>query len=237
MIIRKLRSLFFDLVFYPSTFLILVTGSLFGWGPRWMTGWVYPLHSYMTTFLLRWIVGIKQQVEGLENIPDGPILVASKHQSAWDTFIFGQYIKKPAIVHKKDLLWVLPLGVILWHQQMIPVARGQGRAALKGIIAAARRAVTQNRSIIIFPEGRRLPPDHKTKCQSGIAILYEALKVPVVPVALNSGYFWGRRQFFKKPGTITLRFLPAIAPGLDKTEFLRELETSIESACEDIKPT
>jgi len=201
-----------------------------------MTGWVYPLHSYMTTFLLRWIVGIKQQIEGLEHIPDGPILVASKHQSTWDTFIFGQYIKEPAIVHKKDLLWVLPLGVILWHQQMIPVARGQGRAALKEIIVAARRAVTQNRSIVIFPEGRRLSPGDKTKCQAGIAILYEALKIPVVPVALNSGYFWGRRQFFKKPGTITLRFLPAIAPGLDKTEFLRELEARIEKGCEEMKP-
>jgi 1-acyl-sn-glycerol-3-phosphate acyltransferase len=236
-IVQRFRSLLFDLLFYPGTFIILGTGSFFWWGPRWMSGWVYPLHSYMTSFLLRWVVGLNHRVEGLEHVREGAVIIASKHQSAWDTFIFGQYLRAPAIVHKKALLWLLPLGFILRHQQMIPVARGQGKSALKELIVAARRAVVQARPLLIFPEGTRQVPGHKTKCQSGVAILYEVLGIPVIPVALNSGYFWGRRSFFKKPGMMVIRFLPPIAPGLERTEFLHELETRIEAACQDIVPT
>ncbi|MEI8295406.1 MAG: lysophospholipid acyltransferase family protein [Alphaproteobacteria bacterium] len=237
MIVQRIRSLIFDVIFYPCTFLILATGSLFWWGPRVLSGWVYPSHSYMTSFLLRWIVGLNHRVEGLEHLIDGPVIIASKHQSAWDTFIFGQYLCDPAIVYKKDLQWLPPLGFILMHQKMIPVSRGKGKSALKELMGASRQAVELARPILIFPEGTRQPPGAKTKCQAGTGVLYQMLDIPVIPVALNSGYFWGRRSFFKKPGTMVLRFLPAIAPGLERAQFLHELETRIEEACQDIDPT
>jgi 1-acyl-sn-glycerol-3-phosphate acyltransferase len=235
MIVQRLRSLLFDLLFYPLTFIILTTGSLFFWGPRWMSGWVYPMHSYVTTFLLQIIVGLNHRAEGLENVLDGPVIFAAKHQSAWDTFIFGQYLRGPAIIYKKDLQCLLPLGFILIHQKMIPVSRGKGKIALKEMIEASRLAVAQSRPILVFPEGKRHPPGANTKYQSGIGVLYQMLGIPVVPVALNSGHFWGRRSFFKKPGTIVLRFLPPIAPGLPRAQFLHALETSIEGACQDIE--
>jgi 1-acyl-sn-glycerol-3-phosphate acyltransferase len=113
---------------------------------------------------------------------------------------------------------------------MIPVDR-QGRAsALKRMLASARAAVAQGHPILIYPEGTRTPPGEQRPYHPGVAALYGDLGLPVVPVALNSGLFWGRRSFHKKPGTITIEFLPAIAPGLPRKAFMAELQQRLEGA-------
>jgi 1-acyl-sn-glycerol-3-phosphate acyltransferase len=113
---------------------------------------------------------------------------------------------------------------------MIPVDRQGGGSALKRMLRAARAAVAHGRSILIYPEGTRTPPGERRPYQPGVAALYGDLGVPVVPVALNSGLFWGRRSFHKKPGVITIEFLPPIAPGLPRREFMAELQERIEGA-------
>jgi 1-acyl-sn-glycerol-3-phosphate acyltransferase len=114
--------------------------------------------------------------------------------------------------------------------RMIPVDRKGRAAALKRMTAAARDRAASGRPIVIFPEGTRVAPGTRRDYQPGVAALYGALELPVTPVALNSGLFWGRRSFHKRPGRIVVEFLPAIAPGLDRRHFMADLEAAIETA-------
>jgi 1-acyl-sn-glycerol-3-phosphate acyltransferase len=131
---------------------------------------------------------------------------------------------------KRELFWIPFHGWFSYKFQMIPVDRDKGPAALRRMLREARKRIDDGREIIIFPEGTRrpasAPPDYKT----GIVLLYDALGVPCLPVALNSGLFWPRRTVLRRPGTIVVEILPPIPPGLPKAEFLRRLETVIEGA-------
>jgi 1-acyl-sn-glycerol-3-phosphate acyltransferase len=98
------------------------------------------------------------------------------------------------------------------------------------MLAAARRAVAEGRPIAIFPQGTRTAPGEMRPYQPGVAALYQALDLPLVPAAVNSGLFWGRRGFVKRPGRIVLEFLEPIAPGLPRQELMAELEQRIETA-------
>jgi 1-acyl-sn-glycerol-3-phosphate acyltransferase len=100
------------------------------------------------------------------------------------------------------------------------------------MLGSAEQAIEEGRAIVIFPEGTRTAPGERGRYQPGTAALYHRLGVPVVPVALDSGLFWGRRQFVKRPGTITIRFLPPIAPGLERRDFMATLEGRIEAECQ-----
>lgn len=178
--------------------------------------------------LLRLICGQTIEVRGAHNKPDGPALVASKHQSAWETLALVPMLPKGAIILKKELLNIPVYGWYARYYGMIPVDRGAGPAALRQLALDARAALEKGFQIVIFPEGTRrvvgAPPDYK----SGTFFLYEKLKVPIVPVALNSGVLWPRRRFAKYPGTITVSFLPAIEPGLPRAEVKARLQDAIE---------
>ena len=113
---------------------------------------------------------------------------------------------------------------------MIHVDREGKTAALRALAERARQEIAKGREIIMFPEGTRRAAGATPDYQSGIALLYRTLSVPVVPVALNSGLYWPRRQFLHYPGTIVVEFLPPIPPGLDSRTFLTKLQTSIETA-------
>jgi 1-acyl-sn-glycerol-3-phosphate acyltransferase len=113
---------------------------------------------------------------------------------------------------------------------MIHVDREGKTAALRALADRAREEIAKNREIIIFPEGTRRPPGAPPEYQTGIALLYRSLNVPVIPVALNSGLFWPRRKFLRYPGTLVIEFLPAIPPGLDPRSFLDRLKGAIEPA-------
>ena len=178
--------------------------------------------------LLAVTVGIRHRVAG--EVPKGPVIVAAKHQSAWETLVLPTVIEDPAVVLKRSLLWIPIFGWYLARIGMIAIDRKGGGGALRRLVRHARRVVAQGRPILMFPEGTRTAPGQTRRYHPGIYALYSELALPVVPVALNSGLYWPRRSIAKRAGTITVEFLPAIAPGLDRDEFMRELVARIESA-------
>lgn len=184
---------------------------------------------------LRLICGLGSQVEGRENLPRGPGLVAAKHQSAWDTLIFTLLLPAPAMVLKRELLHVPFFGWYLRHLDMIAVDRRRGAAALQDMLRQARARLAEGRQIVIFPEGTRSTPGVPGRYQPGIAALYKNLGLPVTPVALNSGCYWGRRAFNKRPGTIRLRALPPIQPGLERPQFMERLKGNIERVSAELE--
>jgi 1-acyl-sn-glycerol-3-phosphate acyltransferase len=224
------RSLLFNILFFVTTTLFVVIGSPFLFLPRSWAMAALRVHSRFELFLLRAIVGTKIEVRGKENIPKGPCLVASKHQSAWETFALIPIFRDPALLMKRELFWIPFHGWFSHKFRMIPVDRDKGPSALRRMLREARKRIEDGREIIIFPEGTRrapgAPPDYKT----GIVLLYDALDLPCVPVALNSGLFWPRRSVIRRPGTIIVEILDPIPAGLPKEEFLRRLESAIEGA-------
>lgn len=235
-----LRSLLFNVFFYGWTSLCVIVGLPLLLGPRkgiYVLGrvWAHPILA-----ALRLICGLKHQVRGRENLPEGPVLIAAKHQSAWDTLIWHQILDDPAIVMKRELLFIPIYGLLCLKTRMLAVDRRGGTAALKHLIAQARQAVADGRPIVIFPQGTRTAPGRpvdQAPYQPGVSALYRALDVPAVPVALNSGLFWPRRSFRRRPGTIVLEFLPPIAPGLTRRDFEAELRARIEPATTRLEAT
>ena len=227
-----IRSLLFNVAFYLWTSLmfllslpalLLPVGAVWGLGRVWVCG---------TVLLLRIFVGLSHEVRGLAHRLPGAALYAVKHQSAWDTLIFALLLDRPAIVLKKELLNLPLFGWYMRKCRMIPVDRKGRATALKQMAADAKDRASSGRPILIFPEGTRVMPGQRRPYQPGAAALYGALGLPVVPVALNSGLFWGRRSFHKLPGRIVVEFLPPIAPGLDRRVFMAELEAAIETAAD-----
>ena len=224
------RSLLFNVLFYVTTTLFVVIGSLLLFAPRRWAMAALAVHSRFELWLLKTIVGTGLEVRGQEKLPEGPCLVASKHQSAWETFALIPLFRDPALLMKRELFWIPFHGWFSHKFEMIPVDRDKGPAALRRMLREAKARIADGREIIIFPEGTRrapgAPPDYKT----GVILLYDALGVPCVPVALNSGLFWPRRSLARCPGTIVVEFLDPIPPGLPKAEFVKRLTEAIESA-------
>jgi len=226
----KLRSLAFNVGWYVGTAVIALLGSPILLLPRaavlaWAQFWI--------RFCLWWLrvtVGVTHVVRGLENLPSGPAIIAAKHQSSWETLAFTVLFPDAATVLKRELLFIPVVGWAMARAGNIAVARGEGAAALRGLLRQARRTIGVGRSIVIFPEGTRVAVGAERPYQAGVAALYRQLGVPVVPVALNSGLFWGRRQFVKRPGLIEVEVLPAIPPGLDRPAFMATLRERIEGA-------
>jgi 1-acyl-sn-glycerol-3-phosphate acyltransferase len=183
-----------------------------------------------TLWLLKHVVDIDHRIVGAEHLPATPAIYASKHQSAWETLFLSRYLNFPAFVLKKELLSIPLFGWFLKRSGMIAVDRKAGASALRQMARQATATLESGRSILIFPEGTRVAPGDSRPYQPGVAALYTQQKVQVVPVALNSGLFWGRRAFVKKPGTIVVEILPPIQPGLDRKAFMPELESRIETA-------
>jgi 1-acyl-sn-glycerol-3-phosphate acyltransferase len=225
-----LRSLLFNLVFFGwSALLALLYLPLAVFPDRAMMGGAH-LWARSSLWLLNRITGIRHRVRGLENLPTGAAIIASKHQSAWETLAFLLFLPYPVYVVKRELLAIPLFGPYLRKAGMIAVDREGGAAALRSLLDEARHSLELGRTIVIFPEGRRTAPGESRPYPPGVAALYTRLGAPVVPVALNSGRFWGRRSFLKHPGTITLEFLPPIEPGLERRRFVEALSQRIEDA-------
>jgi 1-acyl-sn-glycerol-3-phosphate acyltransferase len=183
-----------------------------------------------TLWLHRTICGVEHEIRGREHIPAGGFIVASKHQSAWETLALVTLFERPSFILKRELLWAPLFGWYLKKAGMIPVARGKRSVALEAMTAHARRAVAERRQIIIFPEGTRRPPLAPPDYRYGVTRLYRDLGVACLPVALNSGLFWPRRSFTHRQGRIVLECLPPIPPGLAPDAFADEVKAAIESA-------
>jgi 1-acyl-sn-glycerol-3-phosphate acyltransferase len=178
---------------------------------------------------LRVTVGLTYEIRGREHLPAGPVLIASKHQSAWETLAFHAMVPNVAVGLKEELTWIPVFGWYLLRSGNIKIDRGAGSRAIRSLVEGGRRAVAEGLSVLIFPEGTRRAPDDPPDYKPGVAALYSALHLPVVPVALNSGVFWRRREFVKHPGRIVVEFLEPIPAGIDRKHFMARLECSIET--------
>ena len=225
-----LRSLLFNLLFYLNLLVLLIAALPTLVLPRGAILWVVRLWARNNHWLLRTVCGISFELRGLDRIPPGPLLVASKHQSAWDTFALFPLFADPAFILKRELMWLPLFGWFAWKAGMLPVDRGARSQALAAIAACAKIELARNRQIVIFPEGTRRPPGAPPSYKYGIVHLYAESAVACLPIALNSGLFWPRRSFRRYPGTIVAEFLDPIAPGLDKQVFAERLQQAIEGA-------
>jgi 1-acyl-sn-glycerol-3-phosphate acyltransferase len=225
-----IRSLLFAIVFYVNTAVFLLFGSWLLLGPRRWAMMGLAAHARASLWWLEKIVGTKLEVRGHEKLPQTAVLVASKHQSAWDTFALIPLFRDPAMVMKAELGWIPFYGWFSHKFEHIFVRRDRGPSALKALIRDAKDRAAENREIVIFPEGTRRPPGAAPDYKPGVVALYEGLGLPCVPVALNSGLFWPRRRLMRYPGTIVVEFLDPIPPGLPRAEFRAELERRIETA-------
>jgi 1-acyl-sn-glycerol-3-phosphate acyltransferase len=192
--------------------------------------WVVRTWARAGIWLVGAIAGTRVEVRGRDNLPAGAAIVAAKHQSTFETFALVPQFPNPTLVVKRELRWIPIFGQYMVKAGMILVDRSAGLSALRHLAASARAEIAKGRDIIIFPEGTRRPPGAPPDYHPGVAHLYRALGVPVVPVALNSGLFWPRRTFLHYPGTIVIEFLPAIPPGLDARRFMERLQADIEAA-------
>ena len=225
-----LRSLLFNLAYFLWSVVMHVVCLPLLLAPA---AWVWrAAHLWIggTLFLLRILCGLGHRERGIENLPKGPAIIAAKHQSAWETLFLSRRLNHPAFVLKRELLMIPLFGWFLRKVGMVAVDRAGKAAALKQMVRDANAAFAEGRQIVIFPEGTRVAPGAHKPYQPGIAALYGQLGVPVVPVALNSGLYWGREAWVKKPGRILIEYLPPIPPGLDRKAFMAELEQRLEPA-------
>jgi 1-acyl-sn-glycerol-3-phosphate acyltransferase len=230
------RALAFNLAFIAWTTLVAVGCLPALLLPREATYTVSRLWARGVLALLAVLVGLRHEVRGAERVPDGPVIFAVKHQSAWETIAFALLIPRFAGVYKRELLRIPIYGWYMWRAAMIPIDRSAGAVALRKMLRRARAAVAEGRPIVVMPEGTRVAPGAQRPYHSGVAALYLDLGLPVVPVALNSGYFWARRAFIKRPGTIVFEYLEPIAPGLDRGAFMALLQQRIEAAAAALAP-
>jgi 1-acyl-sn-glycerol-3-phosphate acyltransferase len=194
--------------------------------PRRATQWMARHWVRATLWGLKVFAGTGMRQIG--KAPKGPVLVASKHMSMWDTLALYLTLDDPGIILKRELLRIPFYGWYLWKVAAIPIDRGAGAEALRRMTRAAERVLAEGRPILIFPEGTRKKPGAPADYKPGVAGLYGLLGVPCVPVALNSGRYW--QGFAKYPGNISLQFLEPIPPGLKRRDFMGRLQDAIESA-------
>jgi 1-acyl-sn-glycerol-3-phosphate acyltransferase len=225
-----IRSLLFNVLFYLNLAVLLIAAIPSLLMPRPAILSMARLWGRTSLWMLRSICGIDVEWRGLEKIPSGGILVAAKHQSTWETFALLTLFPDPTYIIKRELLWVPLFGWYAQHGGMIPVDRGGGKAAVSGMADGARRALSEGRQIIIFPEGTRRPAGADPKYKFGVAHLYAEAGVPCVPIALNSGLFWPRRRFLRFPGTVRVEVLDPIPPGVERNLFFARLQADIEAA-------
>ena len=219
----RLRAILFALLFHLMTFLWVVgslVASLFGHKALQavVRSWTRTNHR-----LTRAVVGIDSRVEG--EIPTGPCLLAVKHEAAYETMEIVRLTGIPVMVMKRELIDIPLFGKVTQLYGVIPVERSAGAKALRAMLAGSKRAISEGRPIAIFPEGTRVAPGTAPPLRPGFAGLYRAVGLPVVPVAVDSGTFFGR-FLAKRSGTITFRFGEPIPPGLGR----EEIETRVHAA-------
>ena len=226
---KALRALVYNIGFFGGTTLLLLLALPLLAGPRRWTNWLAHVWTWCSFTWLKLTVGLGYEVRGRENLPKGPAILALKHQSAWETLALFALFEDPAVVLKRELLSVPLFGWFLRKHRTIAIDRSGRSTALKRMLAEAEAAIATGRPIAIFPEGTRGPVGGKLPYQAGVAALYTQLKVPMVPIALNSGLYWGRKAFLKRKGTVLVQILPPIEAGLDRRKAMALLEERIET--------
>tara|TARA_Y100001936_G_C16080045_1_gene677049 strand:+ start:98 stop:856 length:759 start_codon:yes stop_codon:yes gene_type:complete len=233
--INFIRAILFNITFYGATavlcFLYLPSLLL----PRPI--FIKVITSYFQTmyFIERTVLGLKMEVRGLENLPKkGSYIVASKHQSAYETLKLFILFGDPAIVYKRELTLIPLWGWFMLKAQMIPIDRKRWKTAMQSIIENAESVVKEGRPIAIYPQGTRVKVGEQRPYKYGFMKLYTAYDLPIVPVALNTGYFWAKNAFLKKPGTAIIEILPPIEAGKDPAVTFEILQRQIEDRSDEL---
>ncbi len=175
------------------------------------------------------ICNIKHKIEGLENVPLEPILIASKHQSTFETFALYYYLEDCFFVHKKELFIIPIFGQYLFKSNMVAIDRDGGTKAMRKMLQDTKSRLDLGRSIIIFPEGTRKEPGSKPDYKTGFIGIYNHTKKKLLPVAVNSGLCWSKKSWILKNGLITIKILPIIKENLDKKEIFTKVQNTIET--------
>ena len=225
-----IRSAAFNIAFYLGTAVLMIVQSPYyflasrknayrvvvqGWG------------RFVNAQMRLW-AGATFTIEGLENLPDGPCIIAPKHQSAWDTIMLLPWIPDSVFMLKRELIQMPLFGWYLKKQRQIAVDRAQTGRAMADAIARTKAEVETGRQLVIFPEGTRRPPGAAPDYKRGIQRLYRDLGVPVIPVVMHPGLFWPRGSFRRQGGHFIVRILPAIAPGAEPRQFFDQLVETME---------
>jgi 1-acyl-sn-glycerol-3-phosphate acyltransferase len=225
-----LRSLLFNILFYlvflSWAIVALPTFAM----PRGAMLRVANWWAQSNIFLMRVICNIKVEFRGVEKIPEGPLIVASKHQSMWETISLLRFFKAPFFAVKRELLFIPLFGLFLIKTRMIAIDRSAGGRALIKMARRAAEEVRSGRQFVIFPEGTRRAVDAPPQYKGGFGLIYVDCGVPCLPVALNSGLFWPRRTFMRYPGTLIVEFLDPLPPGLPRDQFIERVQSVIETA-------
>lgn len=237
---NAVRSILFNILFYGvwTPFMCTVTlPSLLM--PRKCAVWVAKNYQDGAYYLQKFVMGIDYEIRGIENKPadDVGYLVASKHYSAWETLHIFRLFEDATIILKKELLSLPLFGWFLKKLDVIAIDRSNRGAASASLYEGARKMRDQHRPIVIFPQGTRVPVGTtlvEKPYKGGIIKLYSELNMPILPVAINSGLYWPRNSFWKKPGTVVVQYLPVIPPGLPADEVMRKLESEIETASDKL---
>jgi len=230
MIMQAIRSMIFYALFIGYTAALAIPYGIYSLFGRKMTGWWVIKAWYLgNLFLLRWIVGIRTEITGQEHLPEGPFIIASKHMSDWDIFALLPATKgRPTFISKKELLNIPFFGWCMRNYHTISIDRKNGRSALPQMVEQGKQAIERDCRIVIYPEGTRRAPLDEPKYKWGLAKMYEALDVPVVPVALTSGLYWPRNSLILWPGTARAKYLEPIPSGLDVDTFHATIQERIE---------
>lgn len=225
-----LRSLLFQIVFYLNFILFALVSPVVLFLPK-SIAWSYAM-AWMRAVIFhwKWTTGSTYEFRGLENVPKGGCIIASKHQSAWETIGLGVAINNVAFIMKRELMYIPVFGWIAKKTGMIPVRRSDRSKAIGPMIEAAGAAVSKGRQIIIFMEGTRMPVGTKRPYKAGVARMAKALECPIVPVALNTGLLWPRNSFLRYPGHAIIEFMPPILPDGKVQDILKKLEEDVEEA-------
>ncbi|MFM1988211.1 MAG: hypothetical protein RJA99_1168 [Pseudomonadota bacterium] len=233
--VRSVLFLLFQAVtVIPYGILCLLIAPLpLHWRYRITIGW-----PRMVLWAARTICGIRWQVRGWENLPDGPAVLLSKHQSTWETFYYVSWMPRElCFVFKRELLWIPFFGWGIALLKMIHIDRSQGRDAFESVVKQGQRKLDEGRWIIMFPEGTRTPAGSQGKYKTGGARLAVRTGAPVIPFAVNSGECWPKKRFVKTPGLITVSIGPAIpTAGRSPDEVNDEVERWIETEMRRLSP-
>lgn len=232
-----IRSLFANIFFYstlaigcifcPIVALLPKRATLFYWDKIMMP---------IALFFIKLFAGLKLEFRGTEHISKTPVIYASKHESALETYAFTQAIPTLSYVLKKELTYIPLFGWAQYFYGMIPVDRKGGASAMKNMLKDVKKRIKDNRPVVIFPEGTRCKPGTTKGYKSGFLFVAENLKLQVVPVAVNTGLFWAKSSFLRYPGIAVFEFMEPmeITDNIDKKEFMKNLENVIEAKCAEL---
>jgi 1-acyl-sn-glycerol-3-phosphate acyltransferase len=225
-----LRSALFNVVFFLSTFVMTLYAALLRFVAPDRILPVVMAWARVELAAARVLCGIRFAVLGRENLPSGPALIASQHQSAFDTLVWFLLVNRCSYVVKRELARIPIFGSLMRPAGMILVDRSAGAAAVRGLVRDGRRAAAEGRQIVIFPEGTRAIPGQHLPIHPGFVALASGTGLPVIPVLTDSGRYWGRRAFRKRPGLIHIEILPPLPPGMPKAALIERLQKAYRSA-------